>query len=375
MQHRSAPRQQRRVQATRQHHAPRYLRVLLFVLLAVLIVGIAFGISRCIGSQNDSSNATGRSNQSQSVNDKSTNADKASVLLTNTSMQRIPDDDGVFSFTLSQNASAPVLSDTHREAIEEAYDSITQFDASAGFLFIDLKTGSGIGCNVDEPIYAASAVKGLYACYLAEGQVDAGLAEWSEELSEDIAYSFMDENGEYLNDNVSEYSLESLVEDSVVRSENDAYRILRMHFDSDEYLDWLDNAGVDGSDWRFTDWWTNYSAREAAALWLHARNYVSGTSPSASKLKDWLGKTDVSMIRNVLMGAGESDCMLISKAGWNADMEEVRFNALGDAGIVSKDGKDYLIVVLSSFPGEDDTFYLAEDLIAALWSARTDLAS
>ncbi|MDO5117542.1 MAG: serine hydrolase [Eggerthellaceae bacterium] len=309
------------------------------------------------------------------MNDKSTNAEKANVLLTNTSMQRIPDDDGVFSFTLAQNANAPTLSSSHRAAIEEAYDSLTQFGASAGFLLIDLQTGAGIGCNIDEPIYAASAVKGLYACYLAEGQVDAGLVKWSDEFSEDIAFSFMDENGDYLNDAVTEHSLESLVEDSVVRSENDAYRILRMYFDGDEYLDWLDDAGVDGDDWRFTDWWTNYSAREAAALWLHTRDYVSSTSPSASKLKNWLSKTDVSMIRNVLKNASESGYTLINKAGWNADMEEVQFNALGDAGIISKDGKDYLIVVLSSYPGEDDTFFLVEDLIAALWNARTDLAN
>ena len=45
------------------------------------------------------------------------------------------------------------------------------------------------------------------------------------------------------------------------------------------------------------------------------------------------------------------------------------------AGIISHDGRDYLVVVLSSYPGEDDTFFLAEDLISALWNARGDLAA
>ena len=307
------------------------------------------------------------------MNDKNASQTNATVLLTNTSMQRIPDGDGVFAFTLAQSASAPALSDAHRGAISSAYDALTEYGASASFLFIDLQTGAGIGCNIDEPIYTASAVKGLYACYLAEGQVDAGLVSWSDEFSEDIAYSFMDENGDYLNDDVTYHSLESLVEDSVVRSENDAYRILRMYFDGDEYFDWLTKAGVDGEDWRFTDWWTNYSAREAAALWLHTRDYAASKAKSASRLKNWLASTDVSMIRNALTNAHESGYTLINKAGWNADMDELQFNALGDAGIISKDGKDYLIVVLSSYPGEEDNFSLAENLITALWNARTDL--
>ena len=337
-----------------------------------MLGAIVFAISRCVGGGD--SKTTGRSGQSQTVNATSANTGQPNVLLTNTSMQNIPDDDGVFTFTLAQNASAPTLTDAHRDAIADAYDALTNYGASAGFLFIDLQTGSGIGSNIDEPIYAASAVKGLYACYLAEGQVDAGHANWKETYSEDIAYEFMDENGEYRNDDVSEYTLESLVEDSVVRSENDAYRILRRYFDGDEYADWLTKAGVDGDDWRFAGWWTDYSAREAAALWLHTRDYVNGRAASASKLRGWLGKTDVSMIRNALDGAHERGYTLLNKAGWNADMDELQYNALGDAGIVSQDGKDYLIVVLSSYPGEDDTFFLAEDLIAALWNARGDLA-
>ena len=232
-----------------------------------------FAISRCAGGTSDS-NAGGRNSQSQSVSDKTTSQAGAGVILTSASMQRIPDDDVVFTFSLGLNATAPTLESEHRTAIADAYDALTEYDASAGFLFIDLQTGKGIGCNIDEPIYAASAVKGLYACYLAEGQVDAGRAAWTDEFSEGMASGFMDENGEYLNDDVYEYSLEQLVEDSVVRSDNDAYRLLRVSFDGDEYVDWLSAAGVDGDEWRFTDWWTNYSAREAAGglsqllMWL-----------------------------------------------------------------------------------------------------------
>ena len=333
-----------------------------------------FAISRCAGGTSDS-NAGGRNSQSQSVSDKTSSQAGAGVILTSASMQRIPDDDVVFTFSLGLNATAPALESEHRTAIADAYDAPTEYGATAGFLFIDLQTGKGIGCNIDEPIYAASAVKCLYACYLAEGQVDAGRAEWTDEFSEGMASGFMDENGEYLNDDVYEYSLERLVEDSVVRSDNDAYRLLRVSFDGDEYVDWLNSAGVDGDDWRFTDWWTNYSAREAAALWLHTRDYIASKSGSASKLQGWLRTTDVSMIRDALLGTFDSGYTLISKAGWNADAEQVQFNALGDAGIISLDGKDYLIVVLSSYPGEEDNFYLAEDLISALWNARDDRAA
>lgn len=339
-----------------------------------LIALIAFAISRCVGSEGDTSTG-GRNGTSQSVSDRPTDQTSAGVVLTSASMQRIPDDDGVFTFSLGLSTDAPALEDAHRAAIVDAYDALTEYGATAGFLFIDLQSGKGIGCNIDEPIYAASAVKGLYACYLAEAQVDAGLASWTDEFSEGMASGYMDENGEYLNDDVYEYALETLVEDSVVHSDNDAYRLLRVVFDGDEYVEWLNSAGVDGDDWRFTDWWTNYSAREAAALWLHMRDYIAGDSPAASRLQGWLRATDVSMIRNALAPALGSGFTLMGKAGWNADMEQVQFNALGDAGIVSYDGKDYLIVVLSTYPGEDDTFFLAEDLITALWNARDALAA
>ena len=339
--------------------------------MAILIAGC--GSSASSSTRNGESSSLAANDISASASNAGAHARDFESAFTSDDVMDIREDEGIFTFSLNPRGNTPALSQSNRDAIEEARDELELYEASSGFLFVDLATGAGIGYNIDEPIYNASAIKGIYAAYLCEGQVDADLASWTDMCPEDAAYEFLTEE-KYPLDDEYEYTLESLVSDAVIHSDNDAYRILRMNFDGAVYEEWLDTAGVDGGDWRFTDWWTTYSAREAAAIWLHIDSYVTSNAASARHLWSLLASTETSFIRNTLNAKHEHNFQIIGKAGWNADGEEPQFNALGDAGVVSQGGKSYLIAVLSSYPGEEDTFYMAEDLIAALWDARSDLA-
>ena len=54
--------------------------------------------------------------------------------------------------------------------------------------------------------------------------------------------------------------------------------------------------------------------------------------------------------------------------------ENVEYNALCDAGIVVKDGRRYLVSVMSNIPYTTSNVELFENVIAAVFAARGDLA-
>lgn len=61
------------------------------------------------------------------------------------------------------------------------------------------------------------------------------------------------------------------------------------------------------------------------------------------------------------------------KAGWNIDVDE-NYNALVDCGIVSCNGRDYLLCVMADVAYTDSNVEDFERLIAAIFEARQDLA-
>lgn len=273
----------------------------------------------------------------------------------------------------------------------------------ASYLIMDLGTGRGIAGNVDVPIYGASSFKGPYCAYVV-----------NKEFPNDI-------------DRASSSRL-TQVENTIVWSDNSSYGKLRRTYGNDGMEAWLAEAGVDTALVNDT-YFPTYTARQSALMWLKIYEYLTTADTSAAQwLSDTFGKTEVSFLRNGALGttsaghtpAGrkapaarkvwkttgatrkaprrahpptapkatgsalaedaeggqtliEEDKTVASigtnitvrnKAGWIDGQDD---DAVCDSGIVTINGRDYLITIMTNAPdsaaGEQAFAHLARTLL------------
>lgn len=272
-------------------------------------------------------------------------------------------------FAFSANAESGTLAPALTEqTLDKLTAALEPFDAAGwqtGFILMDLGTGRGIAANLDARAYGASSIKGPYATYVCETLLDAGRATKATMCPEGAALGDMD--GPYLSDGASAYPLGTLVEDSIVLSDNDSYRILRANFDA-EFGQWLTKTGFPTE--LNDNWFPTYSARESALLWLHTASYLAGDGESAAWLSSLLEQTETSFLRDAL---AEQDVVVRDKAGWYADGDPA-YCGTSDAGIVEKGGRDYLLCVMSAAPYSEANAAALENVVATTFAAREDLA-
>lgn len=273
-----------------------------------------------------------------------------------------------FAFCLNPESTdaAPELSDETVATLATARTPLVDSGWNVGYLLVDLGTGRGLAANLDAPAYGASSFKASYALYLCETQLDTQQATADTPCFEGAAAAFMDPTGTYLHDGITSYPLGTLIEDSVTKSDNDSYRILRAAYDDAGFFDWLSDQGFPAT--LGDDWFPTYSAREAGLLWLHAATYLSSDAPSANWLDALLEQTETSFVRNALGG----DVIVRNKAGWYAD-EDPAYCGISDGAIVTSDGRNYLLCLMSDAPYTAQNAEAIEKVVAAAFGARNDL--
>lgn len=275
----------------------------------------------------------------------------------------------------SENESS-TLSDEAILKLESASAYYVDNDISLGYFIVDVQSGHGIASNIDETIYGASSIKGPFCTFLCENLLPESIDEVSS-------------------------SRKSLIEKTILYSDNDSYEELRSIYTGLGFDKWLSDCGVRqriSSDTYFPE----YSTRESALMWLNIYNYITNENTTTSQwLSDTLSKTEVSFIRNGVCGesdvAGAADAKEIlievnsaqsdtdeplsesemvsyvlekeieefdidneglnlpitfnenievkNKAGWIAGVDD---NAICDSGIISICDHDYLITIMSS---------------------------
>lgn len=322
--------------------------------------------------------------------------------LTNLAGQKAP-----FAFALGnatndagEQPSAPVLSDRSLVSLNNALSYYDNNGYEAGYLIMDLGTGRGIAGNLDAAIYGASTFKGPYCAYVV--------------------------NKEFPNDiNKANSTRLTQVENSIIWSDNASYGKLRRTYGNDGMEAWLAEAGVDTSLVNDT-YFPTYTARQSALMWLKIYEYLTTADTSAAQwLSDTFSKTEVSFLRNGALGttsAGHTDYLpeegsdgeegveddgsdeestsagssegdasagtddaegdesladedkmvasigtnitVRNKAGWINDSE---VNAICDAGIVTINDRDYLMVIMTNVPdsaaGEQAFAHLTRTLL------------
>ena len=262
-------------------------------------------------------------------------------------------------------AVQPVLSDASKAAIDQAFAPFAENDRSFGFALVDLGTGRGIASNVDAVFYGASSFKGPYCVYFCQSQIETGLVTRDDFVTSGV----MSESGVFSSQGSD--LIGSMIESAILFSSNDTYGALRYDYSDDALAAYLEGLGVDPA-LAYDTWFPHYTVRDGVRLWLNASEYLSSGTETAQWLAGLLERDETSYLREALKDEG---VQVQSKPGWSMEsFENGEYNALCDAGIVAKDGRRYLVSVMSNIPYTTSNVDLFEVVVAAVFAARGDLA-
>ena len=276
----------------------------------------------------------------------------------------IPTAGELTTFSLAQTA-APELSAESRAAIESAIQGAQRL-GNVSVILMSCNTGAGIAYSTDTSVYGASSFKGPYVAYLCRELVETGqlsLASTCTVFEHDPFFG-----GTYGHVGAT-YPLQTLAEATIRDSDNDAFRILHMNYDSLGYYDWLDRTFGAGTLPR-VGYFPHVSARIMAKAWAYVWGYLGGGSETAAWLSGLYANTSVSFIRDALASAGV-EATVYNKAGWYGG--DPQYNSTTDAGIVQIDGSTYLVAAVSNMSYGSSSAAALEGVIQALVSARSAL--
>ena len=328
----------------------------------------------------------------------------------------------------------PELSDESAEALNQALEPFTENDVITAFLLMDIQTGRGFARNVDKTLYGASSFKGPYCAYLLKQYVDNGDVE----ITDSFASGYMTASlgyARYGSDTLKNLIEETIVESSndafaslrVNFSDNTlANWLTSVDVDSQVAYDtWFPFNTVRNMAklWMETYYFLQTNTEAATTL----RGYLGETTKSfmrealtgvrvldEDELVEEVAVVDVdadegeelvddaddaastdtaeeliesSTLRatgSVGQNIGNSfdhsidvlmapEITVLDKAGWNIDSDS-NYDALVDCGIVTCNGREYLLCVMCDAAYTESNVDDFEQLIAAIFEARRDLA-
>lgn len=239
----------------------------------------------------------------------------------------------------------PTLADTIRTA--EACDlsqwpelaAALQGSTNASFMAIDLASGKTLACQPDTALYIASAIKAPYALYVCR-QLDAG------NVFEDEAVEYQEKFYDEGSGNIKSaqpgtmYRLDYLLQESILHSDNIAYRLLVNRCGKEDFNAMLDSLGItEGMHFTATNIWPKATPRELALCWNEIYNYIQSGAPHSALLAQILTNSSAySPIRKAFV----YQRTVAAKYGWDQ-------SSYVDAGIVySAEGQpQYLLAILT----------------------------
>lgn len=239
----------------------------------------------------------------------------------------------------------PTLADAIRTA--EASDlsqwpelaAALQGSTNASFMAIDLASGKTLDCQPDTALYIASAIKAPYALYVCR-QLDAG------NVFEDEAIEYQEKFYDEGSGNIKSaqpgtmYRLDYLLQESILHSDNIAYRLLVNRCGKEDFNAMLDSLGItEGMHFTATNIWPKATPRELALCWNEIYNYIQSDAPHSALLAQILTNSSAySPIRKAFV----YQRTVAAKYGWDQ-------SSYVDAGIVySAEGQpQYLLAILT----------------------------
>lgn len=221
------------------------------------------------------------------------------------------------------------------QPIREELNNIVAIDGpdTISLYFEYLNTGANISINPDLKIWPASLAK-LPLALAVMKKIDNGVWELDNEL---VLMEGDKETGSglvYKNPTGTRFTIENLLKELLINSDNTAYKILLRNMSASELQPIIEETGLDD----FFDKDGGVSAKEYSRLFrtLYTSSFLK--RENSSKVLEWLSE---SKFDKHLMGGMDKKVKFAHKWGVNED-----FHAFADSGIVYMPNRPYIITVM-----------------------------
>ena len=311
-----------------------------------------------------------------------------------------------------EGSPLPVISDEKRVRIENAIAAI-ETGGKASIVLYCPQDGNGLAYHPQDTVYAASTCKVLLIYYILTSAPGAGGERWTEEAPDDnaengaaadaenalntgvfetYAYDFDDGWGygsyyyDYPRPDISwgdaanrfEPWVLADIENVILYSDNDAFDELCFTYYTSEYIEWLAQYGIEHDFASENGPYPDASAESMSWFWGEFAAYLDQDDDAARAVSELLRNTEVSFIRDAFTDEeGFVSADVRNKAGWIAeesyedDVAEYYYygvNSTSDCGIIEKDGKRYILAVMTEQPFSDAAASDVSALVEALFS-------
>ena len=150
--------------------------------------------------------------------------------------------------------------------------TVNSYKGASSFYLLDLVNGGSIAYNVDTIYQAASSIKAAYCLYLYEAASEEKI-----DLEEEIPYLaryYNDGTGVVKNSEFGTmYKVRDLIRDTIIYSDNTAYKMLHGRFGVLDYNAMLDNLGVKRLHLTYANPWGLPDLRSLAIIWQEIYNF------------------------------------------------------------------------------------------------------
>ena len=158
------------------------------------------------------------------------------------------------------------------EVLNVLKSNVGSYKGASSFYILDLVNGGSIFYNVDTIYQAASSIKAAYCLYLYE-EASLGNVDLEEEIPY-LARYYNDGTGVVKNSEYGTmYKVRDLIRDTIVYSDNVAYKMLHGRFGVLEYNKMLDNLGVKRLHLTYASPWGLTDLRSLAVIWQEIYNF------------------------------------------------------------------------------------------------------
>ena len=201
-------------------------------------------------------------------------------------------------------------------ALQEKIDAAEAEGLHLSFLMLDIRTGTILAYNSEQPFYSASSAKAHFIVSLADQKPEV-ITEWTD-----------------------------TIRSVTVDSSNENYKKLQELYSQDCYKDWLKRSGVSPEVEPDSGGYVFCSAEDLARLWLQDYLYFE-ENENGKTVGEWFETPNVSAIRTT----ADEDTPTRTKAGWIVGQDK-DYTTSVDAGIIYEEDHPYILAMMSDYPAD-----------------------
>lgn len=216
------------------------------------------------------------------------------------------------------------------------------YNKNAALVVYGLEDYKAISYNTEEMIFPASMIKAAYALYCCKemekgnGSLDTQMVYEKKHYeigTGDLQYSPIG----------STFDMATIIEKTMSISDNVGYLMMVDYFGREGYNQWITDLGAPSLQIKPTVWCLSANAKEWAIVWKEIYNYFKTDSEYARFLYNCCTGTAGNFATAGLEGVTYSHKQGHQRSG--------DWHSYSDAGIIWKDGGDYIFAILTDAPG------------------------